>query len=208
MLGAGQTQALRLSAAKSSMGHAEPAAGGIGIAHVMCMMPQHLTVGLTHLRNINPIILGASNMEVHERLSLPKQSAPFVSLKRTMRNEEGVYGISSFAFQGTNAHIVLSMNDLGRGEFAPQHLQKHALWMLQRHWYVGPSHQLLSTVACTGTEVQCILEAATSQAPLGKVLQYERVGGPTFVMSLPITLEEDCADIGIARYASFLLQVI
>ena len=184
MLGAGRKQALRLSAAKSSMGHAEPAAGGIGIAHVMYLMPQHLTVGLTHLRNINPVILGAFKMKASERLSLPKQSAPFVSLKRTMRNEEGVYGISSFAFQGTNAHIVISMNDLGREDSAMQHLQQDALWMLQRHWYVGPSHQLLSTVACTGAEVQCIFEATTSQVPLGKVLQYECVGVPNNVMPM------------------------
>ena len=169
VLGAGQKQALRLSAAKSSMGHAEPAAGGIGIAHAMYLMPQHLTVGLTHLRNVNPVILGASNMEVHEQVSLPKQPAPFVSLKSTMKSEEAIYGISSFAFQGTNAHIVLSMSDLGRGEYAPQHLQQDLVWMLQRHWYIGSSHQLLSTVACTGAEFQCIFEATTSHAPLGKV---------------------------------------
>lgn len=168
MLDAGRKIALRLSAAKSSMGHAEPAAGGIAIAHVMFMMPQYSNAGLIHLRNVNPIIVGALKMDVHERVSLPREMAPFLGIKSTMQDIERVHGISSFAFQGTNAHVVLSLRGFGKGECTLQHLPNVASWMLQRHWYAGPSHQLLSAATCVESLHQCIFKTTASWASLGK----------------------------------------
>ena len=180
MLGVGRKGALRLTAAKSSVGHAEPAAGGIGVAHVMFMMSHHSTIGLTHLRNINPIILGALKLDIHEPLSLPKQLAPFITLKSRVQETKIVHGISSFAFQGTNAHIVLSMRGFGHGNCAPPLLQQDVLWILKRHWYVGPSHQLLSAVACVGLQDQCTFEAVASRTSLGKATLYELDGPLVF----------------------------
>ena len=164
----GRKVPLRLSAAKSSMGHAEPAAGGIGVAHVMFMITQFSNTGLIHLRNINPIILGALKMDVHEQVSLPREVAPSIGLSRTIQDVEQMHGISSFAFQGTNAHIVLSMRGFGQGECTPERFQKAALWLLQRHWYIGPSHQLLSAATCVGSLHQCIFKTTAFWASLGK----------------------------------------
>ena len=164
----GRKVALRLSAAKSSMGHAEPAAGGIGVAHVMFMITQYYNFGLVHLRNINPIILGALKMDVHEQVSLPREVAPSVGLKSAIQDIEHIHGISSFAFQGTNAHIVLSIRGFGQGECTLEPLPKAASWILQRHWYVGPSHKLLSAATCVGSLHQCIFKTTASWAGLGK----------------------------------------
>ena len=173
MLSVGRNGVLKLTAAKSSVGHAEPAAGGIGVAQVMCMMSQHATIGLTHLRNINPIILGAMKLDIGKPLSLPKQLAPSISSKSRIQEIPNIHGISSFAFQGTNTHIVLSMRDFAHGNHAPPILQRNALWILKRHWYVGPSHQLLGAVVCVSLQDQYTFETIASRAMLGKATSFE-----------------------------------
>lgn len=167
--GTGYKRALRLTAAKSTIGHAEPAAGTIGIAHVMSMMPYHLSTTLKHLRNMNPVVLSALKLGIEGCLTLPRQATPIISASMGASHHENTCGMSSFAFQGTNAHIVLGMKRRCRGNASCRTLRQDILWSPLRHWFTGPSHQLLNIVACSRPQCQAAFEVSTSRASLGEM---------------------------------------
>ncbi len=96
---------LRLQAIKSSSLHGEPAAGAIGMMNGIEGMTGEITtsvfVGLTHL---NPYVVRALNAMKQRDLHVPRVPGPVTSC-----NNDGwkSVGVSSFAFQGTNTHIIL-----------------------------------------------------------------------------------------------------
>ena len=133
----GRATPLCLAAAKSVLGHTEPAAGATGMARAIlrcaatlpqsgvchsvvlstshrclqthrcvCRMGQGLTSGILHLSAVNPYIAStlrpaaaaAPTLPVH----LPRQPAG-----AAVAEGNAVTGISGFAFQGTNAHVIL-----------------------------------------------------------------------------------------------------
>ncbi|KAL4457259.1 hypothetical protein ABPG75_012124 [Micractinium tetrahymenae] len=104
-LAAGRRQVLMLSAAKSSVGHAEPAAGAVGMLRSMHRLHSSATVGIMHLTAVN----------LHVASSLEHQGGgPAMWLPRCESGAPGSVGaggsvgMSGFAFQGTNAHLIMS----------------------------------------------------------------------------------------------------
>lgn len=83
-----------------------------------------------------------------------------------MADWQAVQGISSFAFQGTNAQAVLCLR-CPAGELLHRGMQQ-AQWNKQRHWYSGPAHQLLGMVAVHTTHSQAVFQTTIAQACLGK----------------------------------------
>lgn len=96
---------LHLTAAKSFMGHAEPAAGIVGITKLALILGQASSDPLLHLCTVNAYVAsaltGAAQHGAAHRAAAPRQHA---------QGGSGVLlgGVSSFAFQGTNAHAVLA----------------------------------------------------------------------------------------------------
>ena len=83
-----------LEAAKSWCGHAEPAAGALGLATLCAAAASNSVFGLGGvLRSTNPHAAAAAS---GASLLAPRQTLPFAS---------NVGGVSAFAFQGTNAHV-------------------------------------------------------------------------------------------------------
>jgi acyl transferase domain-containing protein len=90
---------LALITSKSSLGHAEPAAGIVGMLHSLNAVQQGALPPLTHLRVLNPFVasaLGGSRGD--GQFFLPRQMAP----RGAVCAGQGlglVAGVSSFAFQ-------------------------------------------------------------------------------------------------------------
>ena len=105
------------SAVKSSVGHTEAAAGVFGLLHAGIQLVQRGGGKLQHLRALTP-----HAVQVIKRLADKKTSFSIARQNRGSaaihEGEEGMSsikvptsGISSFAFQGTNAHAVICARD-------------------------------------------------------------------------------------------------
>lgn len=109
-------QPLELSSAKSSIGHAEPAAGAAGMLRAAFRLHSGTAVGILHLSSVNAYIAGSleqlpgSGRGAGAVLWMPRghSAADISSSSGGAAAWEQVAGISGFAFQGTNAHVVLA----------------------------------------------------------------------------------------------------
>jgi acyl transferase domain-containing protein len=90
---------LTLMAGKSLAGHSEPAAGVMGVSHAQLAVGMHASLPVLHLHGVNSYITPALQKG---RWSLPRQLGGLASSALAVSS-----GVSSFAFQGTNAHIIV-----------------------------------------------------------------------------------------------------
>jgi 3-oxoacyl-(acyl-carrier-protein) synthase/acyl carrier protein len=131
---------LALSAMKSCMGHTEPSAGLAGLFCALRGTNLGSVGGICHLTQINPhlasLTRNATSTDV-VALSLPRQLVAFAIYSVQRHNR----GVSSFAFQGTNAHVVAAsvtgsdVAVLSRGQTVP--------WRRERVWHMPLRHPLL-----------------------------------------------------------------
>lgn len=91
---------LSLASSKSWFGHAEPAAGMVGVAHTLLLQQQRVQLPIMHLRTLNPMVAGmleaSAAGSAGRGVLMPRQAGPGVLdggvvLTRT--------GVSAFAFQ-------------------------------------------------------------------------------------------------------------
>ena len=136
-----------LFTSKASLGHAEPAAGVVGLLHAANAVCHSALPPVLHLRTLNPFVLGAlegRGSAVTGMYQLPRQLAPAI------RSAEGgsVGGVSSFAFQGTNAHVLLKASAISRYADTGSKTSSSGdvSWQLGRHWYMAALNPLLHSV--------------------------------------------------------------
>jgi 3-oxoacyl-(acyl-carrier-protein) synthase/acyl carrier protein len=155
---------LRLTAAKSRVGHAEPAAGSVGILQVTAQLAGARGNAIMHLVRINPHVSSTfQELRACGQASpyLPRQDAPGVAAPGA--EWDSSMGVSSFAFQGTNAHVLLgNAPQRGGPPAATSAGLDAALWRRQRYWYCAPLTHLLDR--CTAARPGVV----TVQADLGK----------------------------------------
>jgi acyl transferase domain-containing protein len=128
---------LEFSAAKSHMGHAEPAAGGVGLQRALVSIGCLATVGTLHLSEVNPYVVGA----------LEQCSSPLAWMPRTPGAQFTAknVGISGFAFQGSNAHLIVGRGGEMKtgGQSASTSItnyeQKAVPWRRTAQWFIPPS---------------------------------------------------------------------
>lgn len=176
-------QPLTLTAAKAMMGHSEPAAGLVGLLTLATELSLSAAPGLLHLTSLNPYVgsvlnaakagTGSGSMS-HGLVSMSRQTCggPAGS-GRAVRG-----GVSSFAFQGTNAHAVLSAMP---GQPAdPTHTEGGvtALMHKQRHWVLPKPHSLL-TAAQTEHGV-VMMQCQLSDPRLAFLLDHQVMGRALF----------------------------
>lgn len=167
---AGARAALRLTAAKSRMGHAEPAAGAVGITQAVAMLSHQRVTPLTHLRVVNPLIIGASKAAGSCAPFLPRQRAPAAAaVPLDQKPWQAVQGVSSFAFQGTNAHAVVCLRATTAQSGRSAAGAAQPCWNRQRVWYTGPAHQLLQAANAMSRRREVTLQTSTSRACLGEL---------------------------------------
>ncbi|MFI5825024.1 beta-ketoacyl synthase N-terminal-like domain-containing protein [Streptomyces rishiriensis] len=100
---------LVLGALKSAIGHLEPAAGVAGLIKTVQVLRHGRIPGNLHLKEPNPR-LGADTLPV----ILPDRSLPWPA-----DGHGRLAGVSSFGFNGTNAHVVLG----DAATTAPEHVE-------------------------------------------------------------------------------------
>ena len=175
---------MRLSAAKSALGHTETAAGAIGICQAAANICGSRQPELLHLRNLNSYV--ASTFDATASAAAPakndaagkppgirsgggghcgfaaqRQQAPMVAMAgaseggATDEAAGGAVGVSAFAFQGTNAHVLLSVCSFGKAQADSNNSTGvqavPALWDKRRYWYAPPPSALLVAVASSGS---------------------------------------------------------
>ena len=160
---------LHLSAAKSILGHAEPAAGSVGIAHALFTMSQAHTSLFPHVRSANPHIL--SLLEASGKASsirVPRQPGPQVS---GMGGQ--ALGVSAFAFQGTNAHVILQQADPSN-RATPLQLA----WNRQRFWYKVDSKATLLRAGVS--QGKAVFQTRLNRATLAFFIDHQVQGQALF----------------------------
>jgi hypothetical protein len=112
-------QALYLLAAKATVGHAEPAAGATGLIYAAQQIAAAAALPIHHLRSLNPHVTSAidSALPVGAAaaggcLAMPRTAMPLQSLAGAERQGLLALGVSAFAFQGTNAHAIVTSRPL------------------------------------------------------------------------------------------------
>eukprot|EP00854_Cymbomonas_tetramitiformis_P009852 gene9852-11667_t len=110
---------LHMQALKSVLGHTEPAAGALGLSAAVVNIVHCSALPLLHLRCINPHVLSvqqlqrASYTEASLSLCVPRQPGSLAN--PTASNLVRRFGVSAFAYQGTNAHALVSLDASSAG---------------------------------------------------------------------------------------------
>ena len=109
--GTSRAYPVHMSAVKSNIGHTEAAAGMAGMVQLVGNLMNKSNSVITHLRDVNPHIVGMLSMGQGKTgsLDLSRESSSLAC------GETCIGGVSGFAFQGTNAHALLS-HSCGSGE--------------------------------------------------------------------------------------------
>lgn len=156
---------LQLSAAKSIMGHAEPAAGSVGIAHAVSMLSDYHTSMLPHLRGPNPHIV--SLLEASKKSGCIKASRQPGA--RICVEAAEALGVSAFAFQGTNAHVILQPYSQAESHQNPS--KSLLSWSKQRFWYsMNNTASLHQAIARQG---QALFQSKLSRAALAFFMDHQ-----------------------------------
>ena len=129
---------LQLTSAKSFMGHAEPAAGLVGLCRLTQMLSESVLDPFVTLRNMNPHVSAAlSSGSATSRAFGAREVMPTASRARAV-----VGGVSAFAFQGTNAHALVE------ADVEPVVRRSDGVLLEQdRYWVLPPAHPIIQAFA-------------------------------------------------------------
>ena len=126
---------MTLMASKGFLGHPEPAAGVVSLIMAATSLQNSAAFPIMHLRALNPHI-AATMPGSSAGVTLPRQSRGLPSGGHALAST----GISSFAFQGTNAHAVLQASPTS---VAGPTAVADFTWQLRRQWVLPPAHCLI-----------------------------------------------------------------
>ena len=129
---------LALSAAKIAHGHAEAGAGVVGCMHALSSLTHGHTSLMTNLRTVNPYV--AETLRVAQMTCVPRQDTAMLG---TLSAGAAACGISSFAFQGTNAHALLGACEEQEASHVMEAQRMN--WSKQSLWLAPRAHPLLRT---------------------------------------------------------------
>eukprot|EP00963_Diacronema_lutheri_P005867 scaffold467_cov366-Pavlova_lutheri.AAC.1 len=133
-------RAVCLSSTKSIFGHAEPAAGILGLLRLSEAVSMKSFLPVSNLRTVNPYV--ARVLESSKPLgAVAREPTPQFALEGS-----DVWGVSAFAFQGTNAHALISTGS--DGTFTKTKAGEEASFIeAKRFWVVPILHPTLRGVA-------------------------------------------------------------
>lgn len=193
------SQPLTLSTAKSSIGHAEPAAGIAGTISLANSLESQYSKPFTHLRSLNPYVATALNvrnqLSIGARSSLPRQLSPLMSV-----SEQLCGGVSSFAFQGTNSHAVFKIDIAQTSKIAVGltginlSVKKMLKSSRRRYWVLPPAHALASQVSMSSKQLQkeILFSSEICSPRLAEFWEYG-LDDSGFLMLPSIAVESVCA---------------
>ena len=160
----GRAATLRLTAAKSRVGHSEAAAGASGIAQAAVQLVNASSAAIVHLRSINPLVASLVQAHVGAGNSQPLLPRQYSQHPAAASSPLASTGVSAFAFQGTNAHALLCQQDLPTSSIhAAANSSPGQRWLRQRLWFAPRPHSLLGRLVSTArpaVEVAALLSMA------------------------------------------------
>ena len=136
---------LALQACKSFLGHGEAAAGSAGMLAALAALGRSSCQAFPHLRHVNPHVMANLHFD------LDASSAPVILASRqsgpmgSRGSAQPLVGVSSFAYQGTNSHVVTSgVSSGGRTGLSRSRLQN---WSRRRFWAASARHHYVLAAA-------------------------------------------------------------
>ena len=149
-----------LLAAKSWCGHSEPAAGVLGLAHAHLALSHQALLPVFHLRTLNPYIESTLSSQASDerKMMTARQLAP---LAGSYTGSARYCGTSAFAFQGTNAHAIMSVQSPATASQSAMAKTVILPFQRKRHWVASPVHPLLTSFKSNQSQVT-FLEANLS----------------------------------------------
>ncbi|QDZ22812.1 polyketide synthase [Chloropicon primus] len=147
-----------LMACKTSVGHTESAAGIASLIVTLSTIEQHVSHSILHLRSINVHLEKMMSANTNDaKASRPCYALPRQSTSRSSPlSQSGCpTGISSFAFQGTNAHVLMSL-PIGCNNINCSLSFQSVAWESNRYWILPLTHPLMSAVEVrknTGSDI-------------------------------------------------------
>lgn len=148
---------LILGATKTSFAHSESSAGLVSVViAVMEQIRQDLHDGLHHVTHVNPHISSVLKI-IPVETSIERQIAPAFRYSgcRNGKSTSLPIGCNAFAFQGTNAHLILIQWPdavIGLGLDGPQ----VPAWCAERFWLFPTPHRIIAHFSLTGCKFACI----------------------------------------------------
>ncbi len=181
-------QPLALAASKSWVGHAEPAAGLAGLLFGHAAATHALALPLMHLRTVNPYV--ASTLEQQQQAAgraavapavLPKQGGGLATA--AAGQQHAAWGISAFAFQGTNAHALLAAAPLEASNAIAATAAAPA-WHNKRLYVLPEAHLLIATASVSSPSAaaqrRVAFHAELASASLAFLWDHQVMGKPLF----------------------------
>merc|ERR1719506_1465902 len=137
LAGRGRSSPLALGAVKATSGHAEAAAGTAGVLQAAGCLAQRATALLPHVRELNPLVGNAlasagASLEGRAPAQGPLQEGPQVSTEPA--GGACAVGVSSFAYQGSNAHALVAVTEAGSDS-----REESGAWRRRRCWFTAAS---------------------------------------------------------------------
>eukprot|EP00884_Botryococcus_braunii_P010941 jgi/Botrbrau1/19849/Bobra.0124s0085.1 len=183
---------LTFAAVKTRLGHTEPAAGAAGMCHALSWsdLRQRPSVQVTKGENCKYPIVDTGEPYIQNSLTSNPQAGASAYLPRQESNFSGFgysplgifVGISAFAFQGTNAHVILKSV---RAPFKMQTTPLASAIQYQRKvwWFMPPPHRLIGRVIASAALLTTAnvleYESQLTGSPGLAYLWQHRVGGPS-----------------------------
>lgn len=152
------------------------AAAMVGFAHVLAALDTHRTHAVCNLRTLNPhliSILGSLPPSAKTPL-FPRQA----SASPAAAAEDACHGLSSFAFQGTNAHAVISQAAASQLALPSQELTPP--WHNSRFWYMPQVRTLLQQAsmspALNAQQLEVRFSIVTASSSLAYLMDHQIKG--------------------------------
>ncbi|UPQ99391.1 polyketide synthase [Chloropicon primus] len=144
---------------KSSIGHSEVAAGVMAIAHSVTSLEMRKYLPFTHLRNLNPHIIDILKHSQGQRSPYFGMQNANISVSHAHLSDK-LCGISSFAFQGTNAHVsmMIPSGDTMKGKKVNSLLRKDERCSVLPMWKRMTGSTLND--GSGSTSIQCLLNGS------------------------------------------------
>jgi 3-oxoacyl-(acyl-carrier-protein) synthase/acyl carrier protein len=161
---------LVMCAAKAAFGHAEPAAGAVGLTAAALSLENHELPQQMHLRTVNAYVSQSIS-------SFGSAPAPFIArtrapkLSHTSYQAKPIASVSGFAFQGTNAHAIMqAVHGVSGGEVCAASVFENTgavlVWRKRVLWAAAPRLGLLkrslgkvSTGSTTCLKLEALINA-------------------------------------------------
>ena len=135
VLGSGRKNAdLDFVASKTWVGHGEPAAGITGILFARQTVMLNLALPILHLRTVNPYVTDALK-DASNAVRVARQPAVL------SQSANSLLGVSAFAFQGTNAHVVVQRQLMNQNRAGSMKIKPR--WNRRRHYMLPAAHLLV-----------------------------------------------------------------